>query len=74
MRGRKPQPKPMDNIMRLPGTAPEPECPEHLTGEARVCWERTASEMIRKGTYDADCIDAIAMYSIQWARFLDAVL
>ena len=28
--------------------------------------------MIRKNTFDTDCLDTVAMYAMQWARFLEA--
>ena len=49
-----------------------PRCPEFLTGEAQLCWKRTAKELYDAGLMTVIDRDALAMYCKAYARWLDA--
>ena len=82
MRG--PKPKPVE-LRVLHGTAARtiaasvpkprrqlPRCPQFLTGEAELCWKRTAKELYDAGLLTVIDKDALAMYCTSYARWRDA--
>lgn len=82
MRG--PKPKPIE-LRVLHGTAKRtilesvpkprrklPRCPEFLTGEAELCWKRTAKELYDAGLLTVIDRDALAMYCKAYQRWIEA--
>ena len=74
MRGAKPPPKPMGELLILPSTnmrVPDPPrtLPEGLPQE---CWQDVVRELMLRNLYDSDCRDMVEAYCIQRARFIEA--
>lgn len=75
MKGRKPVIKPLgdDDVVDLPlATHRLPEAPGRLKGLARELWPSVVGEMVVRNIYAGDCRDAVMMYCIQFAKFLEA--
>lgn len=75
MRGRKPKPKPIDNVVAFPGAAVEPVAPPvGFKGDRALgrCWRRVVAEMQRAGTYSEDCRDLVEAYCFQYVRWRNA--
>ena len=75
MKGQKPVPKPLGELLLMPnmGKVVTPPYPKTLPeGLARECWDEVTREMIMRNTYDGDCRDMVEAYCIQRARFIEA--
>lgn len=53
-------------------TVEAPECPDHVTGEARQEWERIVPELLRLGLVSKLDRGTLAAYCILYARWIDA--
>ena len=49
-----------------------PECPEHLSGEARVEWERLVERLHAAGTLTHEARSTLAGYCLAWKRHIEA--
>lgn len=49
-----------------------PRCPDFLTGEAALCWKRTASDLYDAGLLTTVDRDALAAYCVAFARWRQA--
>ena len=80
MRGRKPIPtalKLLRGTKRGPDDEPQPEaalpeCPEHLTEEAKAEWNRLAAELHQLGLLTRIDRAALAAYCVTWSRWVSA--
>jgi P27 family predicted phage terminase small subunit len=82
MRGRKPKPPELRVLhgqakQRALAEAPRarkglPRCPKHLTGVERETWKRLAGELHDAGVLAVIDRDALALYCVVYARWLDA--
>ncbi len=83
MRGRKPKPTALEILAGNPGKRrlnlrePKPEssipnCPEHLSREAQIEWERIAPELARLAILTALDRAALAAYCSCWGRWVEA--
>lgn len=83
MRGRKPQPTHLKLVNGNPGRRPVtpdgfrpkaeiPDCPEHLTGEARKEWNRVTELLHEHGMIAQVDRGALAMLCTVWSRYVAA--
>ena len=83
MRGRKPQPTALRRAKGNPGkrgynhdepVPPEglPDCPPHLSDEARAEWQRLAQSLYDMGVLTSVDRGALAAYCQSWARWVEA--
>jgi P27 family predicted phage terminase small subunit len=82
MRGPKPKPVELRVIhgtagRNLAASVPKPRrqlprCPDFLTGEAQLCWKRTAKELYDAGLLTVIDRDALAMYCKAYQRWIEA--
>ena len=83
MLGRKPQPTALKLICGNPGKRPlnehepqpepaVPECPEHLSAEAKREWERITAHLMRLGLLTEIDRAALAAYCQTYARWIEA--
>lgn len=60
-------------LPNVPQPATElPDCPEHLSGEAVVEWERISPQLVKLGLLSQLDRAALAMYCSAWGRWIDA--
>src|SRR4051812_34237177 len=82
MRGRKPIPTRVKQLMNNPGRRPlntaeptpargRPACPAHIRGEARAEWERITDELDQMGLLTTADRTVIALYCKSWARWVE---
>lgn len=82
MRGRKPTPAALKLVSGNPGRRPvektvqpavaPPPCPDHLTADARLEWQRTLPELLDLHLLSAIDMAALAMYCQSYARWVHA--
>ena len=81
--GRKPTPTVMKKLAGNPGkrvlnsnepdaTAGLPECPAHITGEARLEWDRVGQQMVTEHRMAVIYRAAFAAYCVAWGRWVEA--
>jgi P27 family predicted phage terminase small subunit len=49
-----------------------PECPAHVTGEAKAEWERTGAQLIKEGRMALVYKAVFAAYCVSWGRWVEA--
>jgi P27 family predicted phage terminase small subunit len=83
MKGRKPKPTRMKELLGNPGkrrlnaaepqyASGEPQCPAHLSKEAKAEWRRVAPDLAACNVLTQADRAALAAYCVQWARWVDA--